>query len=229
MRYPIVLADADDTLLDFTRSEACAIRDTLRPFGGDTERMAEEYSAINKQCWQAFERGEIEKEAMLVHRFSLLFERYGISADPKQANDDYRANLGGYSYVLPQAEELCRRLKARGYKLYIITNGTTAVQTRRFAASGLEGYVDGVFISEQLGVQKPETGFFDLVFSALGMPDKRDCVILGDSPTSDMLGGERYGVDPCWFNPHGKPGGERWTYEIRSLLDFLPIAEGGAL
>lgn len=228
MRYPIILADADDTLLDFTRSEACAIRDTLRPFGGSVDEMAEEYSAINKRCWQAFERGEIEKEAMLIRRFALLFEKYGISADPRQANDAYRANLGGYSYVLPHAEELCRTLRDRGHRLYIVTNGTTAVQTRRFAASGLERYADGVFISEQLGVQKPEPGFFDLVFSALGMPDKKDCVILGDSPTSDMLGGEKYGLDTCWFNPHHRPGGERWTYEIHRLMDFLPIAEGGA-
>lgn len=229
MRYPIILMDADDTLLDFTRAESCAIRDTLRPFGGDLERLAEEYSEINKQCWQAFERGEVDKGTMLERRFAILFRRYGISADPQATNDAYRGHLAGYSFVIPQAEALCRRLKARGHRLYIVTNGTADVQKPRFAASGLERYADGVFISEELGVQKPERGFFDLVFQALGQPDRRDCVILGDSPTSDMLGGERYGIDTCWFNPRGKDGGERWTYEIQSLLDFLPIAEGGAL
>ena len=118
---------------------------------------------------------------------------------------------------------MCRELKARGHKLYVVTNGTAHIQHRRFGASGLEAYMDGVFISEEMGTQKPAPEFFEKVFAALEWPDKENCIILGDSQSSDMLGGKNAGIATCWYNPKGEIKKGDWAFEIRSLEQFLEV------
>ncbi len=226
MTYPILLLDVDDTLLDFHAAEACAIRDTLRERGIDpTDETVALYSRVNRGWWETFERGEVEKEELLWRRFAEFFEKMGVIHDPRQAQKDYHHHLGDYAFLIPGAEELCRRLKERGHRLYIVTNGTTGIQQRRFGASGLAKYVDGIFISEQMGTQKPAREFFEKVFAALGWPDKGDCIIFGDSQTSDMAGGRDFGIATCWYDPkHGRQTGD-WTFVVHELTDFLEVVK----
>ncbi len=224
MRYPILLLDVDDTLLDFRAAEACALRDTLESRGIPAgEEQIALYSRVNRSWWERFERGECEKEDLLWMRFQDYFSRLGLEHDPRLAQQDYHENLGNYAFLIPGAEELCRELKARGHRLYIVTNGTTVIQQRRFGASGLGKYTDGVFISEQMGTQKPARAFFDKVFAALGDPDPGQCIILGDSQTSDMAGGKAAGIATCWYNPTGKAPAGEWDHEISQLKDFLEV------
>lgn len=224
MRYPIVLLDVDDTLLDFQAAEACALRDTLTARNiPATEENVALYSRVNRSWWEKFERGECEKKELLWLRFEDFFSRLGVQADPHAAQRDYHENLGNYAFLIPGAEELCRELKKRGHKLYVVTNGTAHIQHRRFGASGLERYMDGVFISEEMGTQKPAPEFFEKVFAALEQPDKTSCVILGDSQSSDMLGGKNAGIATCWYNPKGQWKKGDWDFEIQSLEQFLEV------
>ena len=224
MRYPIVLLDVDDTLLDFQAAEACAMRDTLtaRNIPATDENVAL-YSRVNRSWWEKFERGECEKKELLWLRFEDFFSRLGVQADPHAAQHDYHENLGNYAFLIPGAEALCRELKARGHKLYVVTNGTAHIQHRRFGASGLEQYMDGIFISEEMGTQKPAPEFFEKVFTALEWPDKDKCIILGDSQSSDMLGGKNAGIATCWYNPKGETKKGDWDFEIQSLEGFLEV------
>ncbi len=224
MTYPILFLDVDDTLLDFHAAEACALADTLRARGIEpTPEITALYSRVNRSWWEKFERGQVAKDELLWQRFRDFFSRIGAEHDPRQAQRDYHENLGNYAFLIPGAEELCRRLKERGHKLYIVTNGTTVIQQRRFGASGLGAYVDGIFISEQMGTQKPAREFFEQVFAALGQPDKGDCLIFGDSQTSDMAGGREFGIATCWYDPHhGEKKGD-WTYTVHDLMDFLEV------
>ena len=224
MRYPIILLDVDDTLLDFQAAEACALRDTLtaRNIPATDENVAL-YSRVNRSWWEKFERGECEKSALLWLRFEEFFSRLGVAFDPHAAQHEYHENLGNYAFLIPGAEALCRELKARGHKLYVVTNGTAHIQHRRFGASGLEAYMDGVFISEEMGTQKPAPEFFEKVFAALEWPDKENCIILGDSQSSDMLGGKNAGITTCWYNPKGEIKKGDWAFEIRSLEQFLEV------
>lgn len=226
MRYPWVLLDADDTLLDFDRSETSALHDTLERCGISPDDDAlSRYKEINKRWWRAFERREIVKSALVVGRWAEFLESCGSRHDAVDANAFYMHRLGSYSFTLPGAAELCAALKDRGCRLALVTNGTADVQRRRWGASPASRYFDekDVFISEVLGYQKPDREFFDLVLQSLGDPPRERCVILGDSETSDMRGGKNAGLATCWYNPEGIQGSGPWDHEIRSLDQFLTI------
>lgn len=227
MKYPIILMDADDTLLDFHRSERQALEDVFAGSGLPwSPQIRARYQEINTGYWKQYERGEVEKGALLVARFADLFRELGVQEEPAAFNHRYLEHLGSYAFELPFAGELCRRL-AKNHLLAIVTNGNASVQRSRLEKSTLAPWISKVYISEELGCQKPDPAFFQAVFGDLGDPAPQDMILLGDSQTSDMLGGIRAGIDTCWYNPKGLPAAGQWTYEISRLEDFLPIAEGG--
>lgn len=215
MRYPILLLDVDDTLLDFHAAEANAIRDvfTARDLPAGAEELAR-YSRINRSWWERFERGECLRSELLWRRFAEYFAAAGIDCDPRQAQLDYAQALGSYGIWLPGAEKLCRELRESGRRLYAVTNGNADVQHRRLASTGLNALLDGVFISEEVGFQKPDPAYFERVFRRIGQPKREDCLLVGDSQTSDMQGGKNAGVAVCWYNPHGAKKNGPWDYEI---------------
>jgi len=221
MRYPIILLDADYTLFDFDRAEGCALEATLARYGAPegAEAMAR-YRAINNAYWAKLERGEIEKSVMLVRRFEDFFGSYGLSPDCAAVNREYLACLGTFSFLISGAFELCERLHEKGHHLCIVTNGTAVANASRLRDSGLEPYFDGIFISEVVGAEKPSPRFFEAVFAALGNPPLEDCIIVGDSLSSDMRGGRRAGIATCWFNPEGKTPNSDCDYVIRNLAEL---------
>ena len=121
------------------------------------------------------------------------------------------------------AEEVCRALSQR-FRLYVVTNGVSHVQRRRMRDSGLEAYFSALFVSEELGVQKPRREFFELASSAIGGFCREKALIIGDSPTSDIGGGQAFGLDTCWFNPSGRPAPvppPTWEESFRYRLPLL--------
>ena len=201
MRYDTILFDADGTLLDFKKSEREAAREALQALGVCvTEEMLDRYNVINDGLWKQLERGLIEKKRLVVHRFELLAEEFGCAFDPEVMSKEYMARLQTKGYWLEGAEDLCRILRQK-YRLYIITNGTEIIQKRRFAQCGLMPYFEDVFISDVIGAQKPSEKFFDYVADHIPTFDPCRTLVIGDSLSSDILGGIRYGLDTCWFNP----------------------------
>lgn len=202
LRYDTVLLDADGTLFDFHRSEREAVWEALCRIGvTPTETMLADYSRINDSLWKKLERGEIEKKVLFYHRFELLFEQYGISADARGMAEDYMNRLSQKGYLLDGAEKFCAILRKK-CRLYIVTNGTEFIQHGRFRRCGLAPYFDDVFISDAIGAEKPDLRFFAYVASHIPDFDLRKTLIVGDSLTSDMQGGIAYGLDTCWYNPH---------------------------
>lgn len=228
MRYDIILFDADGTLLDFHRSEAEAIRETMILHGGDpTEENVRLYSGINDSLWKKLERGEIEKKVLIYHRFELLFDALGMTGDARAMAADYVKALSTKGYPLDGAEDMCRALYGK-VKMYIVTNGVEAVQRGRYARCGIDGYFDGVFISDVIGVEKPSVRFFEYVEEHIENFDKSRTLIVGDSLTSDMRGGVNFGIDTCWYNPDGKPCPEdmRLTYVANGFGDVIKYIIG---
>lgn len=204
MKYEILLFDADDTLFDFGACEALAFKETMADFGVEIDgEMGRRYAAINDSCWKRFERGELEKKELVVLRFALFLEEYGKTGDPAAINARYLEALSRQAILLEGARELLEALKERA-RMFIITNGTYAVQKGRFARSGLLPYFEEVFISEKMGTKKPEKRFFELVEEAIDGFDPQKTLVIGDSLTSDMAGAYAYGLDRLWFNPKGK-------------------------
>ena len=225
MRYTTVLFDADDTLLDFRRAETDALRIAFGRHGlpqdGD---FVDAYHRINRALWDRFNRGEIEKREITETRFVRLFREFSVPLDGIEFNDRYLDCLSQFGYLMPGADTLCRTLHDAGLSLYTITNGVGFVQKRRFAASGLAPYFDGVFISEDIGAAKPAKAFFDYVLRHVRERDPRRILVVGDSLTADVAGGQSAGLDTCWIDFHhtNTPNGAEHTVrDFRELLDLL--------
>jgi len=225
--YDIVLLDADETVYDFIRAEKTAVSRTLAHFGVDpTDDLVSLYSACNLQCWKALERGELSREALKTRRFAMLFEKlHREPVDFAAVNDMYLANLAECGFMLPGATEFVKRLhEDYDVKVYLATNGLTVPQTGRYIRSGVNQYMDGIYISEQIGASKPEKAYFDYIFADLGITDKSRVIILGDSLTSDMQGGRNAGITTCRYLRTGEPDGNPLCdYEIKSYDEFFQL------
>ncbi len=212
--YDYVLFDADNTLFDFDAAEHAALTATLTHYGLPTdEAVRARYQDINAALWTAHDRGEIARDALVVERFAALLRHLDTHHDPVELNAYYLARLGEDARLLPGAEELCRTL-APCCTMAIVTNGVAAVQRGRFARSPLKALFPHIFISEELGCQKPEKSFFDLVFHAMGITSSSRTVLVGDSLSADIQGAVNAGIPSIWYNPRGLPvkGGAAPTY-----------------
>ena len=222
-----VLWDVDGTLLDFLTAERNAIRTCFELFhlGECTDEMIRVYSAINLRWWEALERGEKTKPEILLGRFREFFALYGRDVSAAEAfNEEYQVRLGDTIVFCPGALETVRALRGRAVQ-YAVTNGTKIAQQRKLARSGLDALLDGVFISEEVGAEKPDPRFFRAVFDALDGISPRETLIVGDSLTSDIRGGVNAGIGTVWYNPGAKPRPDhlRIDHEIRSLTEILAL------
>ena len=198
-----VLFDLDDTLFDFHKAEKIALTKTLVHFGIDpTEETLALYSTINAAHWKRLELGEISREEVKVGRYRELFKTIGVECDPVKATAYYESMLAIGHYFMPGAPELLEELY-RKYRLYIVSNGTAKVQEGRIGSSGIAKYMDGIFISQVLGANKPDKQFFDICFSEIPDFSLSETVIIGDSLSSDIKGGINAGITTVWFNPKG--------------------------
>lgn len=225
----LILWDVDGTLLDFIAAEKVGIRKCFEHFslGVCTDEMLETYSAINVRYWEALEKGEMTKPEILVGRFTEFFETVGI--DPALAapfNSEYQQRLGDTAVFFPGAFETVKALYGK-IPQCVVSNGTKEVQHRKLTSSGLKPLMEHLFISDEIGYEKPNKEFFAPVFAAYPDIKPDEMLIVGDSLTSDMKGGEVLGLRTCWFNPAEKKNdkGVRVDYEIRGIGEVLGILE----
>ena len=219
--YKYLLWDVDGTVLDFLASEAYAIRFLFKKYGiGEcSDEQLKMYSEINAKYWQKLERNELTKPEILVGRFREFFEIIGADIRLAESfNEDYQVTLGDHIEFVDKAEEILLSQKGK-YTIAAVTNGTKVAQEKKLCLSGLDKVFDAIFISENVGYEKPSGKFFDYVFEQLGITDKKEVLIIGDSLTGDMKGGFDAGIDTCWFNPRHKPNtlDITMTYEIDDL------------
>ncbi len=226
-----LLWDIDGTVLNFEAAERAAIRKGFRrmQLGECSDAMLADYSAINVSYWEKLERGEMTKPEILVQRFTDFFGRYGI--DPSLAapfNERYQLDLGDTICFNDSSYELIKELSA-AFRQYAASNGTVRAQRRKLQLSGLETLFDACFISDEIGAEKPNPAFFEHAFAEIrqkeGSFSPEECMIIGDSLTSDMAGGAACGLVTCWYNPKGKANtsGLRVDYEIRDLNELREI------
>lgn len=205
-RYDHILLDADNTLFDFDWAEHEALKRAVTergcPFTAEVEAL---YLTVNRALWADFDRGIGTQAGLTVERFRRFNEALGLDNDPAVFNRDYLTYLGQCALLLPGAEELCKTLREAGCVLSIATNGVARVQHARLEASPLRPYISHLFISEELGAQKPLPGFFEPMLTALAVTDRSRCLMVGDNLNSDVQGGLTAGLPTAWYNPHGAP------------------------
>ena len=219
--------DLDDTILDFHKAERIALRKTLTQFGAEpTDAVLSLYHRINKWHWEQLELGKLTREEVLVGRFAALLRELGIAADAVQCTRTYEGNLAIGHYFLPGAEEAVARLSQK-YRLFLASNGTASVQESRLTSANLYRFFEKVFISQELGFNKPSKEFFDACFAQIPDFDPGKAVMVGDSLTSDILGGKNAGIATVWVNPgHCPPRPEIIPdREIESLAQLEALLE----
>ena len=200
-KYDVLLFDVDGTLLDFDRAEEMGIEGLLEHYGVPvTAENKEKYHHLNKSYWERL-------------RFEEFFGDFGISVDGMDTDRLYREYLNEGAFLIDGARELLEGLKGQ-YELYIITNGVAATQYHRLGKSGLDRYFKDIFISEEAGSQKPQPEYFEYCFQKMGRRDVENMLVIGDSLTSDIKGG-----NTLWFNPHRQENtkGVHVEYEADSL------------
>ena len=229
-KYTYLLFDVDNTLLDFDRSEHDAMADALREHGFPADdAIIERYALINDAHWELLEKGEMDRATLIWHRFKVLGEECGLSPmDPVAFADSYVKHLTHKSFLMDEAQEVCEAL-AKEYPLIAVTNGNAGVQHGRFDPSPLFPLFKDVFISEDIGYNKPAQQFFDAVLAKYPDLDPAQALVIGDSLTSDMAGGIRWGCDTCWLCPNpaqrdkAAKRGMTLTYTISHLKELLDI------
>ena len=224
MEYTTLLLDLDNTLLDFSKSEEWAITKTLEEFGlpSDSE-TARLYSEINNSYWKRFEKGEIPKNAIFEGRFKTLLSVLKREGDTKLISEFYCKCLSNTYFKVEGADEVLTYLKNKGYKLYATTNGFAFTQKNRIEKSGLKKYFDAVFISEDLNAQTPEKEYFEACIRGIPEKNKSKILIVGDSQSSDILGGINVSIDTCWFKQSSETAKYHSKYTIENLKKLTEI------
>lgn len=228
-RFTTILWDLDQTILDFDKSMDYALRASFEKLGlAITDEIVVRYAAINDSYWKRLELGEVTKEEVLLGRFRTLFEELKITQ--YRAEDIagiYQERLGSVAFFLENADKVVIRLKEEGYRQYVLTNGVNRTQAHKMKISGLDQLMDGVFVSEVIGYPKPMKEYYDACFAQLEGISRAECLIVGDSLTSDIKGANNAGVAACWYNSQGIENTLAVTvdYEIKHLEELYKILE----
>ena len=228
MTYKFLLFDLDHTLLDFDTAEDVALTQLLKEEGvADIQAYKDYYVPMNKSLWKDLEEKKITKQELVNTRFSKLFSHFGIEKDGVYLAVRYQFYLAQQGQVFSGAMELLDSLIDRGYELYAATNGITTIQTGRMAQSGLAPYFNQVFISEQLQTQKPDALFYEEIGQQIAGFSKEKTLMIGDSLTADIQGGNNAGIDTIWYNPHHLVNKSlaQPTYEVDSYQALLELLD----
>lgn len=228
MKYTTLLLDFDDTLVDFDDAEEQAFFNMAQNYqSSPTYDDFTLFKKINQAHWEAFQNNQLSKEDVLSQRFIKYFKHHNITVNGHEADECFRDELAKVPVkyfndtlaTLAQLRQHC--------SLYIVTNGVAITQQRRIAQTPFDDLFEGIFISEHTGYQKPMSGFFDYVFNHIKPTARSTAMIIGDSLTSDILGGHNANIATCWFNYRNKTNSTaiKPDFEIRTLAELLPIIQ----
>ena len=201
----VVFIDIDDTLLDFTKCANDAIKSACNKFGVPyTTTLVDTFHPINLDLWHRLEKKEVTKEKLFDTRFQIVFDKLGIKADGIAFETAFRENFHETAILVDGARDLLEYLRSK-YKVYVASNASMHQQTNRMKRAELDGYIDGYFVSEEIGFPKPQKEFFDACFKALPDVKPQDVVMIGDSLSADIKGACEYGLKTIWYNHRNEP------------------------
>ena len=211
--------DLDQTLLDFHATEYKALGIVLESNGlSFSDEIYQAFKTYNKSLWLELEKGTISRTELFSKRFQYVLDLCDGDTsflDPLTINDNFIKTMSVNGILMEGAGDFIKKLKENipDSRIYIASNGATINAKGRIASTGLDRYIDGMFISEDMGVTKPNAAFFDICLDRIGEP-KASCIMIGDSLSSDMLGAKNASLDSVWFMPSGNIMEARMKYDI---------------
>lgn len=224
-KYNCIMMDIDNTLLDFDAAEHKALLETLQQFSLPCDEAAvSRYHEINSSLWGELNKGKIRRDKLVIERFDRFVKEIGAAAKAAELNRAYTEHLATHADVIPGAEEALQEL-AEVATMIAVSNGTESVERGRLKLSGFEKYFDDIFVSEAVGVSKPNPKIFQMAMRKLGIEHSDKVLVVGDSLSADIQGGVNAGLDTCWVNMNGleNESGLTPTYEVKALCELYPI------
>lgn len=223
-----ILWDIDGTLLDFSLAEEKALKASFDEYdlSWPGDEFLKDYRKINKEFWEKLERKELEKIQVLEGRFYKAFDLYKVDTSSIPAfNKSYQKHLGSVAAFSPYGLETVSDLK-KSYKQFAATNGTVTAQKGKLKKSGLDQILDGIFISDQIGYEKPDPRFFQSILDFVGDSQPEEFVIIGDSLTSDMKLGRVCGLNRIYYNPKdSNVPADLKDFTIKDLIEVKNLIE----
>lgn len=228
MNYNTLLFDIDDTLLDFKADENQALHRLFEFLEIElTDEIHEKYSTYNQSLWHKLERNEITRDELLATRFTTFFKKYfGRDVADLKLNEKYLSFLSDGHDLIDHAEKLLDELSQnQEIRMEIATNGVPETQYKRLREAEIENYFDQIFVSQEIGTNKPNIEFFNYIENHLENYDSHRTLMIGDSLTSDILGGNNAHINTVWYNPQHLENSStaKPTYEIDDLLQIKEI------
>ena len=227
-KFTTILWDVDNTLLDFDYSMRNSLKQCFLTVGiTDSDEMIKRYAEINDMYWKKLERGEVTKAQLLVGRFQDLLKEFHMEhIDYIKFKEEFQANLGTIYSYFDDSLTICKSLQLK-YRQCIVTNGVAHTQRSKLGLSGFRDVMKELFISDEIGFNKPDKRFFEYCLEHIEEKDKEKILIVGDSLTSDIKGGNSVGIKTCWYNPTDKPLNDEYKvdYMIRDLHDIYEVLE----
>lgn len=229
MYYKFLLFDLDHTLLDFARGEEQALNQFLEVMGvEDKEAFKAYYKPMNQAMWKELEQGKISKVDLINTRFARAFAHFGREVDGREMALLYQDYISQQGQTFDGAVDLLQQLLELGYDLYGATNGVTYIQENRLAHSPIQSFFKEIFISEQMGTKKPEVLFYEKIAERIPGFTKEQALMIGDSLTADVQGGNNAGIDTVWYNPTSLENqtNAQPTYEVKNYQELLALLKG---
>jgi len=195
-----LLIDLDGTLLDFNEGEKNAFISTIKHFTGyePTDYECNKFSVINEYYFNEYRLGKMDRNEFHFKRFNDIYSFLKLSGDIEKSDNyyvdslKYQSNL--YSDVVDSLKYLYKK-----YDLYIASNGMTEVQKKRLNLACIDKYFKKIYVSEEIGYNKPDKEFFEYIFKDLNDYDINNYAIIGDRLESDILGGINAGIKTIYL------------------------------
>ncbi|MBQ1874471.1 MAG: YjjG family noncanonical pyrimidine nucleotidase, partial [Paludibacteraceae bacterium] len=228
-QYKAIFLDWDDTIGDWSTAEHKALRDIYTHYHLDQlyptfEDYLNAYKPYNLELWDMYGRGEITKEWLHLQRFLRPIESLPVTDDrlrdlAHEMGDEFLRLTNKYFCLMPDAEKVVKYLASK-YPLTIISNGFKEVQYYKFEHSAMVPYFTHTLISEEVGINKPQPGIFEIALARNGITAD-EALMIGDSYTSDISGAKAAGIDQIWIH-EGEPT-ETATYIVAKITDIMKL------
>ncbi|MEW2497535.1 HAD family hydrolase [Streptomyces nodosus] len=157
--------------------------------------------------------------------FVRLRDAFNLAVPATQLWQEYVGLMAAAATCRPEVLEGLAHLRAAAWTIGIVTNGASDIQRAKLAATGLAGLVDGVAVSGDLEIRKPDARLFQLAASRCGASLANGGWMIGDNPAGDIGGGHRAGLRTIWLQgrpwPDGLPAAHHVVDDVTDAITIL--------
>ena len=163
---------------------------------------------------------EIQIEAV----FKALYEMKGVRVTAQEVEETgryFRALSTEYIRLYAGAKELLRDLRRAGKGVYLLSNAQAVFTRWELKKLGLDDCFDGVLLSSDYGVKKPDGRFYGALLGQYGI-EPATAVMIGNDARCDTLGAQAAGLATVYIRSNISP--EEALPEADRVLGCMDMA-----